>query len=138
MLPMSAVAQAGHSSTGTYSSKTPATPPPDDDDDDDVLIAKLRKTWTSLFDICLNGDDDESVEIYDDCDEIRSKIDEYLLDTGAKKAPFLRDIAHAGWPANPPKIQGKQLNDFLVKDGETAGSTSKVFYGTRACCSAVD
>ncbi|KZV61164.1 hypothetical protein PENSPDRAFT_693643 [Peniophora sp. CONT] len=82
-----------------------------------------------IFAVELDGEEDESVEMYDTCDEIRKKIDIHLTMTGQTKAAFLRDIARAGWPQNPPKIQSKQLSDFLDKDGPTSGSLSRVYYG---------
>ena len=77
----------------------------------------------------LEGEDDENVEIYDSCDEVRKKINVHLDVSGQTKAAFLRDIARAGWPSDPPKIQSKQLTDFQTKKGSTSGSTSRVFYG---------
>lgn len=66
----------------------------------------------------------------DSCDELRKKINVHLDTSGQNKTTFLRDIARAGWPSNPPKIQSKQLTDFQTKKGPTAGNTSKVCYGT--------
>ncbi|KAH8829461.1 hypothetical protein DL96DRAFT_1814672 [Flagelloscypha sp. PMI_526] len=86
---------------------------------------------SDLFSINLEGDGDGTVEIYDSCDEIRSKILAHLSVTGCTKAAFLRDIARAGYSHEEKeiKIQSKQLTDFLDKDGATAGSTSRIFYG---------
>jgi hypothetical protein len=83
-----------------------------------------------LFSIYLDGDEDGTVEIYDSCDELRKKINKHLTKSGTTKAQFMRDIACAAYPfQNPkPKIQTKQLTDFLIKEGPTAGSTSRVCY----------
>ncbi|KAJ8076339.1 hypothetical protein PM082_000760 [Marasmius tenuissimus] len=85
-----------------------------------------------LFSIVLDDEEEGQVEIYDSCDEIRRKILDHLDTTGCTKAAFLRDIARAGYGhvTSQIKIQSKQLNDFLEKDGATAGSTSRVFYGS--------
>ncbi|VDC05559.1 unnamed protein product [Peniophora sp. CBMAI 1063] len=86
-------------------------------------------TADEIFSIELDGEEDETVEMYDTCDEIRKKIDIHLTITGQTKAAFLRDIARAGWPDDPPRIQSKQLSDFQTKEGATSGSTSRVYYG---------
>ncbi|KAL0575548.1 hypothetical protein V5O48_006422 [Marasmius crinis-equi] len=85
-----------------------------------------------LFSVSLEGEEERQVEIYDSCDEIRRKIIEHLEITECTKAAFLRDIARAGYGHITPqiKIQSKQLSDFLDKEGATAGSTSRVFYGS--------
>ena len=88
-------------------------------------------TANEVFLVELAGEEDESVELYDTCDEIRRKIDIHLTLTDQTKASFLRDIARAGWPRNPPKIQTKQLSDFQAKDGPTSGCFSRVYYGER-------
>ena len=89
-------------------------------------------TANEVFLVELAGEEDESVELYDTCDEIRRKIDIHLTLTGQTKAAFLRDIARAGWPHNPPKIQSKSLSDFMAKDGPTAGCFNRVYYGKPA------
>ncbi|CZR66326.1 uncharacterized protein PAC_16227 [Phialocephala subalpina] len=78
--------------------------------------------------IHLEGEEDQSVPVYDSCDEIRRKIRAYLAEPGITQAGFLREIAKA-WPEGK-KIQSKVLNDFLGKRGATAGNTSSVFYGS--------
>ncbi|KAJ7125794.1 hypothetical protein C8R43DRAFT_932111 [Mycena crocata] len=96
---------------------------------------KSKKAATSdgsadaLFDITLDGDEDASVEIYDSCDELRRKINA-LLHTGTiTKAALLRDMSRAAY-TDAPKIQSKQLTDFLTKHGATSGSTSRVCYAS--------
>ncbi|KAI0032510.1 hypothetical protein K488DRAFT_49762, partial [Vararia minispora EC-137] len=83
-----------------------------------------------VFDVRLEGEDDEAVPIYDSCDELRRKVNKHLRATGKTNAAFMREIAQAGWPDGSTKIQSKQLNDFLTKKGATAGAASKVFYAT--------
>ncbi|KAF4631124.1 hypothetical protein G7Y89_g7010 [Cudoniella acicularis] len=78
--------------------------------------------------IHLEGEDDQTVPVYDSCDEIRKKINAYLREPGVTQAGFLREIAKA-YPEGK-KIQSKVLNDFLGKRGATAGNTSSVFYGS--------
>lgn len=78
--------------------------------------------------IHLDGEETQSVPVYDSCDEIRKKINAYLREPGITQAGFLREIVKA-WPEGK-KIQSKVLNDFIGKRGATAGNTSSVFYGS--------
>lgn len=66
-----------------------------------------------------------NVEIYDSCDDIRTKISAHLRTSGQTQAAFLRMIAAA---SGVPPIQSKQLTDFTRKKGALSGNTSKVFY----------
>ncbi|KAL0573036.1 hypothetical protein V5O48_008929 [Marasmius crinis-equi] len=83
-----------------------------------------------LFSISLRGDENETVPIFDSCDEIRSKIEDHFEETGMTKAAFLRDISRAAFPsASPPiKIQTKQLSDFSEMYGATTGNANRVYY----------
>ncbi|KAK7464496.1 hypothetical protein VKT23_006665 [Stygiomarasmius scandens] len=126
-----------NASQGASSKKVSSKRPREDDNDNDAPntskpAKKTAKTkeLTDLFSISLDGDDDGTVEIYDNCDQVRRKINQHLTKSGVKKAQFMRDIARAAYPStNPtPSIQSKQLSDFLTKRGPTAGSTSRVFY----------
>ncbi|KAK7064652.1 putative 37s ribosomal protein [Favolaschia claudopus] len=95
---------------------------------------KAKKTAATegsgdLFSITLDGEDTQSVEMLDSCDEMRRKI-KALLHTGTiTQAQFLRDISRAAY-ADAPKIQTNQLNQFTSKKGPTAGSTSRVYYAS--------
>ncbi|KAF2656242.1 hypothetical protein K491DRAFT_692261 [Lophiostoma macrostomum CBS 122681] len=78
--------------------------------------------------VVLPGEDDDSVEIYDTCDEIRRKISAHLQKPGVTQAQFLRDVA-AQYRTTEKRLQSKQLNDFRSKKGPYAGNTSAIFYG---------
>lgn len=96
--------------TATASSRIPAPPTID------------------LSHIHLPGEETDSVEVFDSCDEIRLKINAHLQTPGLTLAQFCRDL-HA--QLNHRKlsgIQSKQLNDFRGKKGARAGCTSTVFY----------
>lgn len=85
-------------------------------------------TKSDVSRIHLEGEEDQSIPVYDSCDEIRKKISAYLREPGVTQAGFLREIAKA-YPEGK-KIQSKVLNDFLGKRGATSGNTSSVFYGS--------
>lgn len=76
----------------------------------------------------LDGEDDQSVPVYDSCDEVRKKINAYLRSANCTQAAFLREVASA-YPEGK-KIQSKQLQDFLGRRGAASGNTSSVFYGS--------
>ncbi|KAF8477090.1 hypothetical protein BDZ91DRAFT_769332 [Kalaharituber pfeilii] len=78
--------------------------------------------------IHLDGEDTDTVPIYDSCDEIRKKIAAHLRKPGVTQAQFLRDVA-AQFKTQSVRIQGKQLADFRAKSGALAGNTSRVYYG---------
>ncbi|KAI8626987.1 hypothetical protein F5Y19DRAFT_443926 [Xylariaceae sp. FL1651] len=93
--------------------------------------ATKTKTATSLPDISsihLPGEETDSVEVYDTCDEIRRKINAHLKTPGLTQAQFCRDL-YAQWNAPRCKsIQSKQLADFRAMKGPRAGAKSSVFY----------
>ncbi|KAF2477042.1 uncharacterized protein BDR25DRAFT_330958 [Lindgomyces ingoldianus] len=78
--------------------------------------------------IILEGEEQDKVEVYDTCDEVRRKINAHLQKPAVTAAQFLRDIA-AQYHKTPKKIQSKQLNDFRSKKGPDSGNTSSVYYG---------
>lgn len=78
--------------------------------------------------ITLEGEENGQVSVYDTCDETRKKIHVLLRKDGITQAALLREIAKC-FPAER-KIQSKQLNDFLAKNGAMDGNTSCVFYGS--------
>lgn len=75
----------------------------------------------------LSGEEDETVEVYDTCDEIRRKIAAHLRDPTVTQANFLRSLAQM-LPDPNVKLQSKQLKDFQTKKGPLAGNTSKIYY----------
>lgn len=78
-------------------------------------------------DVTLDGEEDQSVKVFDTCDRVRRKINKFLTDhDDVTASAFCREIAKA--LPNDRKVQSKQLNDFLAKKGPTAGNTSCVYY----------
>jgi hypothetical protein len=86
-----------------------------------------KEKW-DVTGIRLEGEEQESVPVYDTCDDVRRKINAHLRDAPVTKAGFLREICKTF--SDPTKsIQSKQLQDFLGYKGATQGSSSGVFYG---------
>lgn len=86
---------------------------------------------TARFDVSrihLDGDEDESVPVFDTCDSLRRKIAAHLQEPGVTQAQFLRDVAAAAYPGKGGKVSTKTLGDFRAKHGANAGATSSVFY----------
>ncbi|KLO81724.1 Uncharacterized protein LW93_6876 [Fusarium fujikuroi] len=80
-------------------------------------------------DVHLEGEETDDVPIFDDCDEIRRKINAHMKIPSMTQAQFCRDI-YAQFKAPMCKgIQSKQLSDFRKAKGSNAGAKSSVFYG---------
>ncbi|KAI1276419.1 hypothetical protein F5Y07DRAFT_366680 [Xylaria sp. FL0933] len=92
---------------------------------------KAAAAATSLPDISgiyLPGEEDDDVEVYDTCDEIRRKINAHLKTPGLTQTQFCRDL-YAQLKAPKCKgIQSKQLADFRAMKGPCSGAKSSVFY----------
>ncbi|CAG7558025.1 unnamed protein product [Fusarium equiseti] len=82
-----------------------------------------------ISNIHLPDEEIDEVPIYDDCDEIRRKINAHMKTPGLSQAQFCRDI-YASFKAPKGKgIQSKQLSDFRGAKGANAGAKSAVYYG---------
>ncbi|KAF4495262.1 hypothetical protein FAGAP_8591 [Fusarium agapanthi] len=91
--------------------------------------ASTTKALPDISDIHLEGEETDEVPIYDDCDEIRRKINAHMKIPSVTQAQFCRDI-YAQFRAPTCKgIQSKQLSDFRKAKGSNAGAKSSVFYG---------
>ncbi|KIW91892.1 uncharacterized protein Z519_07862 [Cladophialophora bantiana CBS 173.52] len=81
--------------------------------------------------IHLDGDERDSVPVYDTCDDIRTKINRFLRETpGASNAGFTRTINAALPQSTGVKATAAQLGRFLKKHGPTDGAESPVFYAS--------
>ena len=79
------------------------------------------------LDIRLEGEDNDGVEVYDTCDEIRRKIAAYLREDGVTRAGLLWEICKAF--SGKGSIPSQRLQDFQSKSGPLSGNTSPIFYG---------
>jgi len=89
------------------------------------VSAEEEKKW-DVSGIELEGEEDEAVEVYDTCDELRKKIRAHLKEPGVTQAGFLREIAKTF--SDGRKLSSQQLTQFLGKKGPSAGNASGVFY----------
>jgi hypothetical protein len=87
-----------------------------------------KESVPSVDDIELPGELDDTVPVYDTCDDIRRKINAHLKKPGVTAASFLRHVA-AQYHTAPKKPQSTQLSAFRSKKGPYAGNTSAIFYG---------
>ena len=77
----------------------------------------------------LPGELNDSVRIYDSCDEIRRKINAHLRKSNVTQAAFLRDLeAQFHGPRKPVKLQSGQLSKFRGMKGPLSGNTSGIYY----------
>ncbi|KAM0342574.1 hypothetical protein ACHAPU_009427 [Fusarium lateritium] len=89
---------------------------------------KTSKDLPDTSSIRLYGEETDEVPVYDDCDEIRRKINAHMKTPGLTQAQFCRDL-YAQLKASKCKgIQSKQLTDFRGAKGSNAGAKSSVFY----------
>ncbi|KAJ9196359.1 hypothetical protein DTO164E3_5908 [Paecilomyces variotii] len=90
-----------------------------------------EKDKYDVSNIHLDGESEFKVPVFDTCDVVRRKIRHHLRQAGVTQASFLRNILRAAYHPYDPnkKIQSKQLNDFLSKEGSISGNSSSVFYG---------
>lgn len=79
-----------------------------------------------LADIHLPGEEEDAVEVYDTCDEVRKKINAYMKKPGVTQAQFCRDLS--AMYTKPTKITAPQLAKFRGKKGPNAGNTAVTFY----------
>lgn len=79
-----------------------------------------------LADIHLPGEEQDAVEVYDTCDEVRKKIAAYMKKPGVTQAQFCRDLS--AMYTKPTKITASQLTNFRGKKGPNAGNTTTIFY----------
>ncbi|KAI5207029.1 hypothetical protein E4T39_02150 [Aureobasidium subglaciale] len=76
-----------------------------------------------------NREEDDSVEVYDSCDEIRKKIAAHLRKPGVTAAQFCRDLlAQYHGEMKPSQIRSSQLTKFRSYKGADTGIASCVFF----------
>ncbi|KAI0100429.1 hypothetical protein F4776DRAFT_649463 [Hypoxylon sp. NC0597] len=81
-----------------------------------------------ISNIYLNGEDTDSVPVFDTCDEIRKKINAHLRTSGVTQAQFCRDLYSQLHVPKVKSIQSAQLSSFLQGKGPRTGAKSTVFY----------
>lgn len=96
-----------------------------------IPTKKIKEGEEIMVDVAgikLDGEETNSVPVYDSCNEIRKKIRACLAEPGVTNTSFLRETAKAYGDGR--KIQSKLLNDFLGKRGATVGNNSSVYYSS--------
>lgn len=90
---------------------------------------KVAAQHTDISEIFLPGEQDDTVQIYDTCDEIRKKIAAYMRKDGITQASLLRELqAQFHTSRAPSRMQSSQLTAFRSKKGPSMGNTSSIFY----------
>ncbi|KAG8672937.1 hypothetical protein FPOAC2_06356 [Fusarium poae] len=90
-----------------------------------------KSPTTGLPDISgihLPFEEEDDVPVYDDCDEIRRKINAHLRTTNVTQAQFCRDLYAQFKTPKFKGIQSKQLSDFRSTKGSNCGAKSSVYY----------
>ncbi|RVX67235.1 hypothetical protein B0A52_09272 [Exophiala mesophila] len=116
---------AGKKRKSTSDNNDGASQPPKKKQDAKDAAAKI-----DVSSIHLDGEENQSVPVYDTCDEIRNKINRFLRTTpNASNAGLIRLINSAAY-ADSKTASAVQLRTFMgAKRGPTSGAESKVFYG---------
>ncbi|KAI9370817.1 hypothetical protein BJX61DRAFT_67558 [Aspergillus egyptiacus] len=78
--------------------------------------------------ICLYGEDEGDVPMFDTCDEVRKKIRAFLRKSGMTRTAFCREISKTLPDRDGKSLQTSPLNSFLAKSGPAAGNQSLIFY----------
>ncbi|KKY36665.1 hypothetical protein UCDDA912_g03337 [Diaporthe ampelina] len=76
----------------------------------------------------LDGEETDSVPVFETCDVVRRKITAHLKKPGVTQAQFCRDLYAQLKMPGCKSIQSKMLSDFRAKKGPTAGCTGSVYY----------
>ncbi|KAL2122956.1 hypothetical protein VTJ04DRAFT_3411 [Mycothermus thermophilus] len=84
-----------------------------------------------VSDIHLDGEETDSVPVFDTCDEVRKKINAYLQRPGVTQASLCRAIyAQLKGPSKPSNpFQSGQLTRFRNMKGPCVGAKLPLFYG---------
>lgn len=85
-----------------------------------------EKDKYDVSEVHLDGEDQESVPIFDTCEDIRKKINAHLRTASTTNAAFVRQIAET-FPS-PPDMAGRHLTAFLGKKGPINGADSPIYY----------
>ena len=85
-----------------------------------------EKDKYDVSEIHLDGEDEESVPIFETCEDIRKKINAHLRTASTTNAGFVRQIAET-FPS-PPDMTGRHLTAFLGKKGPSNGADSPIYY----------
>ncbi|KAK3678937.1 hypothetical protein LTR78_001390 [Recurvomyces mirabilis] len=96
---------------------------------DGAAASGAGQGYPDISNVHLDGEEDDAVEVYDTCDEVRKKITAYITKSSTSQAQFCRDLYAQTFSEDRPKrIQGMQLDSFRSKKGPQAGITCSVFY----------
>jgi hypothetical protein len=107
-----------------------------------ATAAKAKKTGASTIGsattmssgaekIHLDGEETDSVPIYDSCDEVRRKVNAHLRKSDVTQAQFLKDLCallHEGHRKPTKGFQSSQLARFRGMSGAVSGNTSAIYY----------
>ncbi|KAF1834415.1 hypothetical protein BDW02DRAFT_621482 [Decorospora gaudefroyi] len=95
---------------------------------DDGAAEGGKDSVPSVDDVRLEGEEEDKVEIFDTCDDIRKKINAHLKKPGVTQASFLR-CASASFHTKPRKLTSAQLSAFRSKKGPYDGNMTGIYYG---------
>lgn len=115
--------------SGSGTAKKPRTSRPKKSDEGATKSSTKKAQAETLLDVSsinLDGEETESVPVYETCDTIRRKVRDILKKDGVTQAGFCRSLAQV---TNKPP-QPTQLTRFMNSHGPLGGNTNIVFYAS--------
>ncbi|KAI9656403.1 MAG: hypothetical protein M1831_004655 [Alyxoria varia] len=88
---------------------------------------KAKSPFPDLSGIHLDGEETDSVPIYDSCNELRRKISSFMRRDGVTQAAFMRALSEQYHLKNMG-LQSSKLTRFRNQKGVGSGNTSDIFY----------
>jgi hypothetical protein len=94
------------------------------------LAGTASSTASAAPSMVLDGEMEDNVAVYENCDEVRRKINAHMRKPGVTPADFLRqlDLQTHAHKTSKTKLQGVQLTRFRTMKGPYAGNTHIVYY----------
>jgi hypothetical protein len=91
-------------------------------------VSRIELDLEKIANIELAGEDNDTVPIFDSCDEIRRKIGVYMRHDGVTQAGFVRALK-SQFSDPEQKVMTNQLTRFRGHKGSEGGCSSPIFYG---------
>ncbi|KAK5174561.1 uncharacterized protein LTR77_001642 [Saxophila tyrrhenica] len=99
--------------------------PPKDGNSKDTVTVEKPPSAADLADITVEGEGDDSVPIFDTCDDVRKKIRDHLGKPGVKQTTFARDLSEL---VRSEQVQARHISKFLTFKGPRGSGHNPAFY----------
>ncbi|EMC99484.1 hypothetical protein BAUCODRAFT_29835 [Baudoinia panamericana UAMH 10762] len=89
------------------------------------LVKNTPVTASELADIYLDHEENETVPIYDSCNDVRKKVKAYVKKSGTSQAAFCRELSEMMPESH---VQARQMTNFMKIKGPKAGGHSTPYF----------